>query len=593
MERPSLELPDVSLHRSDRLRFFIVAFFVAFAVLRVVPDAIRTIYPLNVFGYATDGAGVVTWVSHDRPRAKGDRLAVGDRIRVDAIKAFDRKPGIVGIGYSRDNPDRTLTIVRGDRERLVHLASRPEPLASRILAAVRVLVFLACLGLAAMLFLVRPSLATGAIFFYALGAQAPTTFSEVVLDNPWQQLPIAFADLLHGAARPALLLFAICLATTHRRMTRLAAAGCIAAAIVLGSLDAFANWRATYAGYPLCALSDLYVHASSLLTALAIAAFAFAIVRAHGKQRARLGWIAGTFALAGIARVITENASPDLVSPLVDGLLSAAAVLPIVVVWVYVVRQRFFNVDFVVSRAIVYVALTGAVVGTITLAEEIGTYVFYQNTDLAYGFLIVISTLVGMATGKIQHLIEKIVDHFVFRDRRDRRAALELISGYVLDAEHPGDVYRAILDDTAHALSLHFAGVLLRTNDERFVKDPDCRWPEDFEIELSAHDPIVRTVARTRSALQLTGHKRHRLPGAAHERLSVVAPLFSHRKLVALVVYGRNISGLNLNADERERLSRTIAHASLAFASIELARAREALVSDSLVTVEPGTPERI
>jgi hypothetical protein len=218
--------------------------------------------------------------------------------------------------------------------------------------------------------------------------------------------------------------------------------------------------------------------------------------------------------------------------------------------------------------------------------------VFYQNTDLAYGFLIVISTIVGMATGKIQHLIEKIVDHVVFRDRRDRRAALELISGYVLDAENPGDVYRAILDDTAHALSLHFAGVLLR-NGDTFVKDPACRWPEDFEIELSAHDPIVRTVARTRSALQLAGKKRHTKAAPGFERLSVIAPLFSHRTLVALVVYGRNISGLNLNADERERLSRTIAHASLAFASIELVRAREALVTDTLVAIEPGPPERI
>ena len=593
MERASLELPDVSIERSDRLRFLIVAFLVSFAVLRVVPDVIRIGYPLNVYGYATDGAGVITWVARVFPRPKGDVLTVGDRIRVDKIKAFDRKPGIVGSGYSRDNPTRNLPVVRNGRERVLHPGSRPETIQSRILAVVRVLVYLACLGLAAMLFLVRPSIATGAIFFYCLGAQAPTTFSEVVLDNPAQQIPIIFADLLHGAQRPALLVFAICLATTDVRFTRLASTACAIAASILGSIGAYADWLATYAGRPHPALADLYVHASSLLTALAIAAFGYAFVRARGPERGRIGWIAVTFALAGLAQFVSDNGYPSYVTPWQNGLLSAVAVLPIVVVWIWVLRHRFFNVDFVVSRAIVYVALTGAVVGTITLAEEVGTYVFYQNTDLAYGFIIVISTLIGMATGKIQELIETVVDHFVFRDRRDRRAALELISGYVLDAENPGDVYRAILDDTAHALSLHFAGVLLRTSDDTFVKDPACRWPEDFELLLTARDEVVQSVSRTRSALQLTGKHRRRGNEAVHHQLSVVAPIFSHRKLVALVVYGRNISGLNLNADERERLSRMIAHASLAFASIELARTREALVANTLVPVEPGSPKRI
>ncbi len=69
--------------------------------------------------------------------------------------------------------------------------------------------------------------------------------------------------------------------------------------------------------------------------------------------------------------------------------------LPILVVWVAVVRERFFNVDFVVSRAVVYVALSATVIGIISASEEIGTYVFYQNTDLAYGFLIAISMVVG------------------------------------------------------------------------------------------------------------------------------------------------------------------------------------------------------
>jgi hypothetical protein len=242
-----------------------------------------------------------------------------------------------------------------------------------------------------------------------------------------------------------------------------------------------------------------------------------------------------------------------------------------------VLRHRYFDVDFVVGRAIVYVAVTAAVVGSITLAEEVGTYVFYQNTNLAYGFLIVISTLIGMATGKIREWVESLVDRFVFRDRHERREALELISGYVLDAEGADDVYRALLDDTTHALGLSFSGVLVRDTDDCFVLERSCEWPEDFEGHLDASHEIVREIVRTRATLEFSGKKRRKAAAADIDpRLSLAAPLFGGRSLVALVVYGRNVSGLNLNSDERERLVRLVAHASLALASIELSVRRTA-----------------
>jgi hypothetical protein len=70
-------------------------------------------------------------------------------------------------------------------------------------------------------------------------------------------------------------------------------------------------------------------------------------------------------------------------------------------------------------------------------------------------------------------------------------------------------------------------------------------------------------------------------------------------------VFGHNVSGLDLDGEERELLVRIIAHASIALNAIELERyrsgrsdgeaAREAFASmaNALVTVESETPKRI
>ncbi len=588
------ELPDVAIDRTQRIRFAVVALFMAFSVLRVAPDAIRAIYPLNVFGYATDAAGVVDWVSPTPAIPYRDILRKGDRIVIGRVPPFDRKPGLVGTGYSRDNPVHRLAVARDRRIAIMEVGSRSEGVASRAMAAIRVLAFLVSLGLAAMLYLLQPSIATLALFVFCLGTDAPTTFSEVVLDNPWQQLPVWIGDVLHGCLRPALLAFACTLVWPRGPLLRAAAIGCAVAAVLLGNFNAYIDWLATYAGTPQPAYFAAYVNASSALTIAAVALFAVALVRASARRRLRIGAIVGTFALAGFARLLSDAEYPAHVAPWQNGILLSLTVLPIVAVWYSVLRHRFYRIDFVVQRAIVYFALTGAVVGAITLAEEVGTYVFYQNTDLAYGFIIIISTLLGSTTGKLRELIEKLVDRFVFRDRHERSEALAYISGYVLDAESPEDVYRALLEDVTHALSLDFSGVLVRGREGDFELARECGWPRDFTRSLPGSGDIVRAISRSRATLEFDGKTRAKdLASALSPRLSLAAPLFAERSVTALVVYGRNISGLRLDGHERERLARLVAHASLALASIELANARAELVAHALVAVEPRTPEGV
>jgi hypothetical protein len=570
MALKAASLPQVSLERPQWVRFVVVAIFVILAAARVAPDLIRVVYPLGEFDYVTNGDGVVI-----EARATRGGLVVGDVIRMDRIKPFDRKSGILGVGYTYDNPDRELVVERHGKRLHVSLKARPENVAGRALAALRVAIFLTIVVLGAILFLVKPTIATAAILAYCLGSDGPSTWLALQIPNPWRQAYEWIGNVSLGTAIPALLLFALCLVYEDPRVQRLATYVTGALAAFLGTFGAYAAWLMTYPAKPAETMATAVVRFGEALTLVTVVTFVAAFVRAHGGERRRIGWTVAAFALASVARLASDTFYPEHIRPWENGILLSATVLPILVVWFAVIRERFFNVDFVVARAVVYVALTATVVGIISASEEIGTYVFYQNTDLAYGFLIAISMVIGSTTGKMREGIEHLVDRFIFRDRSARQHALELIAGYVLDAETRADVERALLEDVTHALHLSFGGIFTRDADGAFrLSAPFC-WPQGCGTELASDTTLLRAIHRTRGTMRFSGKEstliRGTFPG---QPLTFAAPIFVDRNVEAVVVYGRSAIGLDLDPHEREALIEVVTHASIALNAIELARYR-------------------
>ena len=604
-------LPNVSLSRSQTIRLVVVGILVVLALLPVVPDFVRLAYPLQFFGYQTDGDGVVTIVAPRTPRTPGpvaqaaakivalvqgktgaapratpppeqDAILPGDRVRIDRIRPYDRKAGLTGNAYTYDNPQRYLPIARNGDERFLHLVARgPEQVTRRSVDMLRIVLCIVAVGLGAMLFLVKPSVATAAFFVFCLAAvEAPTTYFDTLIPMPWRPIPAWIHDTMRGAVRPALLLFALCLidGDADAPRERLFAWFATALALALGTLNAYAQWALNYGALPAEELDRAFkISSSYALTVLIGIALLIAFVRAPGNDRHRIAWIATAFVFAGAARFASDTWYPGHINGWQNGLLVSASIVPIVTIWIAVVRHRFFNVDFVVSRAVVYVSLTAAAIGTISVAEEIGTYVFYQNTDLAYGVLIGVSMVVGAFTGKLVAVLEHFVDRFIFRDRSEQRQALEFIAGYILDAETVEDVYRALLQDAPHALQLSFGGILGRQPDGGYRLAQSYDWPEDLTIQLGPSDALTRAITRTRGALTFSGKDTRVIQESfPNERLTFAAPLFFDRTVSGIVVYGHNVSGLDLDPDEREHLVRVVAHASIALNTIELNRYRTA-----------------
>jgi len=610
-EAPSL--PIVSLSLAHRIRLVVVGILVVLALVRVVPDFVRIVYPRQVFGYRTDGNAVVNLVAPrtspapnalERAAAKvgrvvqrgrkgavaavplptlnsGDLVVRGDKVRIDRIKPFDRKPGIAGSAYTYDNPTRYLPIERNGRERILRLVSRPETNSVRFTDMLRIVLCAVAVGLGALLFLVKPSIATAAFFVFSLAAvEAPTTWLDATIPMPWRPVPEWIHDTLRGAVRPALLLFTLCLidGDADARRERLFAWFTAALALGLGTLNAYAQWRLNYAALPAESLERAYTGASVAVGVLAALALIVAFVRARQNDRHRIGWIAAAFIFAGLARLVSDALFPaGRIAFWQNSLLVSATIVPIVAIWIAVIRHQFFNVDFVVNRAIVYVALSAAFFATFGLIEEVGTYTFYSNTDLAYIVLSALFWGVGMATGKIHDMLGHLVDRFIFRDRLAQRQALEFIAGYILDAETVEDVYRALLQDAAHALKLTFGGILGRQPDGSYALVQSYAWPEDFTFRLGPSDELTRAITRTRGALTFSGKDTRLIQESfPNERLTFAAPLFFDRTVSGIVVYGHNVSGLDLDPEERELLVRVVAHASIALNTIELQRYRGA-----------------
>jgi hypothetical protein len=597
---PDPDLPKVVLTRNEWIRFAVVALLVVVALGRVVPDVVRVMFPLHYFGYVTDGNGVVVDVNRhlsltpDNPKKKlsGDpveRLKEGDIVRVDRIRPFDRKPGIAGEGFTYDNVDRRLPIVRDGKERIVRLYAHTESAPLRFTDMLRIVLFLVSVGMGAILFLVRPNIATCAFFVFCLsGVEAPATYLDQIIPNPWRQIPQFLDDMIAGALRPALALFAFCLidGDNDPKRERIAASIAVVAALALGLLHAYAVWRIDYGALPAESYDLLFKRTSDAITGLTAIAFAVAFVRAQTNDRHRIGWIVAAFAFAGVARLASDALFPGHIPLWFNSVLVSMAIVPIATIWIAVVRHRFFNVDFVVSRAVVYVALTAAVMGSLGVIEEVGTYIFSQNTDLAYGFIIVICTVVGSLTGKIKDLLDVVVDRFIFRDRHQQRKALEFIAGYILDAETVEDVHRALLQDAPHALNLAFGGILERQPDGGYELAESFAWPDDCTVKLGPTDELTRAITRTRGALTFSSRDTRLIQQSfPNERLTFAAPLFFDRTVSGIVVYGHNVSGLDLDPDERELLVRVVTHGSISLNAIELAKYRAG--TDPVFSAQP------
>lgn len=581
MDAPSAPLPTIQLNRWQSLRLSAVGIVVAFMLLRVVPDVYRLIVPLGAFDYATNDDAVV--IKAPALRAKGtDAMLLGDRVRIDRIQPFDRKPGLARIGFTQYNFDRWLPIERGGRERVIHLKATAESMAGRAVIMLRIFLYAAAVGFAALLLIINPRLATFAFFMFCLGGAEPTSFTDTLFDQPWREIPAWIGDTISGQAPFALLLFALCLSVMNRRARYVIAVVLGVVAFAFGTVHAYDSWRVTYGALPAELYRFIYARSETISNVLTTIAFVVAFISTRGAERQRTGWVIASFAIAGSGRILSERFFPAHLNFWENGVLLSLSIVPVVVVWIAVVKHHFFDIDFMVSRALVYTAITAAVLGIVGGMEELLTYIFYNNTNLAYGFTIAVSLVVGSTFGKVRDFLESFVDRFIFRERHAQRTALERVAANLLDADDAATVYSVLLHEVPSILDLSFSGIMMRLADGGYTLAHEWNWPPECVNELPPDHPLTRDIYKTRGVLPEDAVKSTMVKSLfPNDRLTYAAPLYFDRNVSALVLYGHSITGLDIDPEERITLIRLMSNASIALNAIELAMYREAYTEEA------------
>jgi len=393
---------------------------------------------------------------------------------------------------------------------------------------------------------------------------------------PWRAILRALGDFISGQAPLALLLFGVCLAIGDKR-ARIIIAGVLGvAAFTMGALNALDFWRLTYQAMPAQDLRHAYEVAEIVADVLTGFAFVVAFARTRGAERHRTGWIIAAFVAAALGRVASENLNLNIWQ---NGTLLSLWIAPVIVVWIAVVKDHFFDVDFVVSRALVYIAVTAAVLFVLGSFEEVLGYNLYMNANvpifndqnLSYPAIMACGLIIGSTFGKVTAFLRHLVDRFIFRERLAQRTSLERVAANLLGAEDAATVYSMLLHDVPSILDLSFSGIMMRTADGGYTLAHEWNWPPECVSSLSPDHPFTREISKSRGLLPEDAVGTTMVKALfPNERLTYAAPLYFERVVSALVFYGHSVTGLDIDPEERVTLARVMANASLALNAIEL-----------------------
>jgi hypothetical protein len=545
-----------SLHPWER---FAALLAVAIALALNVSASIELFQPQTTFGYRltyTNGFEVAA-VDPDTSASRAG-IVPGDRIDLRTSKLHDR---ILALEYRPALPGEraSFVVVHDGRGRVVVIPAQPltpseaqRALLSPIGSFLRLAGF-AYIAVALIILLRRPSRMTWGLFLYLVASTNAATFRF-----PDAAIPIVqFAsDILDVVGPIGLIIFAARFPDDRPTGWR---AWLDRVAIPLGALLVIPNlaWDATslFAGEaptPWMSLGSTL----GALTMIAVAAVTLVVTYFTTKrsQRQRLQWVmAGVlFTLvnyaSGWARYWSTTFTLATSDPLVWTAIILYACAPFAIAYA-VVRQRVFEISFVVSRTLVYSIVTATIFAAFAVVEWLAGRILERSGVAA---VLVALTAVGIAYSihAIYSRVEQLVESTLFRRRHEAERRLAKVAEGLPYAANADAVEEALVREPVQAYALSSADLFTLDGGGHYVHDGRS---------LNGCIP-----------LQLQGLRRSlRL----HEGDAVLAvPVFVRSKLEAVAVYGAHVNGEDIDPDERSSLEAIGAAAGIAFDHLESAR---------------------
>ena len=509
-------------------------------------------------GLEVSYGGVVNGVDRGSPAAKAG-IVPGDRI----VPPLPR-------GLTRDPPETlAFNLKHGGAVRSVVLAPVPRTMTRteqlRLLALCASYLLFVIVGSA--LLLLRPSAMTwafylycifrryGDLFFYWPGSSAFFWFNA-----------LAFAAL-GGASCALVTIFALRFPANKvdgwRRPLN-------AAALLLAVLFPFA-WlyvfvRLDFLGLPADSLVRLLVDATSLVYAGAAAIFLVTLFASRDDERQRMQWIL-VFPILLLVRVAVINIPRTMPVWFSDLLTALAVFIPLTVAYA-VARRRVFDVQFVISRALVYGVLTTFIAGTFLLLDWFMSKQFAQ-TRFTLTAEIIFALALGSSLNALHHNVDRLVDGIFFRQRHFAERRLAKAAAAITRAESFTTVDQFLVHEPVQALGLVSAALFRSNNRGGFVRRLDVGWSHGDVTELTPNDPLVLHLVAENVPVRVSEvtWSFDEPPRLANSLLAM--PVLLRDQIVAIAFYGPHRTGADIDPDEQKSLVPLVERAGAAYDHID------------------------
>ncbi|MFI5389268.1 MAG: hypothetical protein ACHQY2_06070, partial [Candidatus Eremiobacterales bacterium] len=487
----------------------IVVAVLALLLLGVDALSLREIWhPRGVFGYGTNVDGVVTGVDRGSP-ADAAGIRVGDRLDESTMTPQQRWDLIQIPAVDSAGMSRTFEVYREGVKRTVTLVSTAEAitLTAQVVAVMSALGALVFIGIGVAIVSLRPDRATWGFFLFCIGyAPASQAVFNLVIPAPWVLYGSMVLNTILAAGLAGLIVFALRFLQSSvsgwRRWAELVAPALVFAGVAaVGVLE---TWNTYFIGQP----AEWVAHVGIAFTAggalVVIVALIDTYIHRAGADRQRIRWVVFGFGVALASELVvtivqTEATNTPLVVTSAIGLLTLIA--PISVAYA-VVKHHVIDVNFIVSRTLVYGVLTTIFVGMFAFIDWFVGRVLDQ-TRWALIAEVAAAIGVGFWLNGLHSRVDRFVDSVLFRRRHAAEHRLARLARGLPHATSIAVVDASLIAEPCDALDLASAALFRRDVSGRYTRVTAVGWPEGTAEELSIDDPLILHLQAERGVIRL------------------------------------------------------------------------------------------
>jgi signal transduction histidine kinase len=183
-------------------------------------------------------------------------------------------------------------------------------------------------------------------------------------------------------------------------------------------------------------------------TALGLVSVLLRLRRADGVVRAQLQWL-----LFGVViTVLGVLGIPGLRQPIAGELEGALEVIgPPLGIGIAMLRHRLFDVEFALSRTIVYTVLTLLIAG-VYAAAVFGVQLIAADSPLA----VVLIAAVALFAATSRNAVQRVVDRVLFGHRHNPHAVVSSVGRHTAAASEPAEALQRLVDSLREVLRLPY-----------------------------------------------------------------------------------------------------------------------------------------